>query len=126
MPRAIRRVFLRATFLALVCNFAVPMGYMPAALADGGPIKLCPSGWPLTVKLSHAAGGKHSDGGDSWEHCAYGAASSSPALAAGEHKIALPRIKDTPIGRGQSLQIGRRAISGFQSRAPPMTTPALR
>jgi hypothetical protein len=127
---------LRATFLAAVCNFVVPVGYMPAAFADGGPFRLCPSGWPAGVMPGHDAHGDmagHADGGehaggdhDAWEHCAYGAASSSPALVGADHTLGLARVSDVPIDRPGSVQIRGRTLPAFRSRAPPATTPSLR
>lgn len=129
--KRISRLSVRATLVAVVCNFVIPIGYMPAALADGGPFKLCPSGWSQGGTLGHEGHGGHdshdghSPGDDAWEHCAYGAASSSPALVS-DHEISIGRFSDVPGGYFEPRQIDRRASLAFRSRAPPLTAPLSR
>ncbi|NNC66040.1 MAG: hypothetical protein HKN84_14750 [Gammaproteobacteria bacterium] len=124
---------MRATLVAVVCNFAIPIGYMPAALADGGPVQLCPSGWPSGAMPGHGGhdghhgGGHdgydgHSSGDEAWEHCAFGAASSSPALVS-DHEISIARFSDVPDGYLEPQPLARRDVLAFRSRAPPLTTP---
>jgi hypothetical protein len=42
--KVIRRIGRSAAFVALASKLLVPVGYMPAALADGGPVRLCDMG----------------------------------------------------------------------------------
>lgn len=126
--RRIKRLSMRLTLVAVVCNFVIPIGYMPAALADGGPFKICPSGWPaggMSGHDGHDGHDGHSSSGEAWEHCAYGAASSSPALVS-DHDISVAHFADVPDGYFEPRQIARRAVLTFRSRAPPMTTPLSR
>ena len=119
------RLSARLTFVAVVCNFVIPIGYMPAAFADGGPVQLCPSGWPsgsMPGHDGHHGHDGHSSGDEAWEHCAYGAASSSPALV-GEHEISVARFSDVPDERVEHGRVEPRALLAFRSRAPPLTTP---
>lgn len=44
MTSAARQVFLRLAFLGFTCRALIPVGFMPAALADGGPITVCHGG----------------------------------------------------------------------------------
>jgi hypothetical protein len=45
-------------FFALASKLLVPPGYMPSAIADGGPIRLCDVGLPATL-VSGAGAGEH-------------------------------------------------------------------
>jgi len=45
--KVIRRIGRSAAFLALASKLLVPVGYMPAAIVDGGPIRLCDMGLSL-------------------------------------------------------------------------------
>src|SRR5690606_7795229 len=42
--RMLRRIGRATAFLSFASKLLVPVGYMPAALGDGGPIRLCDSG----------------------------------------------------------------------------------
>jgi len=129
--KRINRLSMRLTLVAVICNFVIPIGYMPASLADGGPAQLCPSGWPSGGMPGHGGHhghdghNEHSSGDEVWEHCAYGAASSSPALVA-DHEISIARFSDVPDGYFEPRQIVRRELLAFRSRAPPSMTPLSR
>jgi hypothetical protein len=46
-------------YVALAAKFLVPIGYMPASLADGGPIRLCDAGPLAELPTRSAAPGDH-------------------------------------------------------------------
>ena len=126
--RRMSRLFVRATLVAVVCNFVIPIGSMPAALADGGPFQLCPSGWPsggMSGHEDHHGHDGHSSGEQAWDHCAYGAASSSPALVP-HNEISIARFSNVPDEYFEQQPIEPRALLAFRSRAPPLTTPLSR
>lgn len=55
--RLSRRALQGATLLAVAAKLLVPLGYMPGALADGGPIVLCPAGLPPGFRVTLAVAG---------------------------------------------------------------------
>lgn len=126
--RRINRLLMRATLVAVVCKFVIPIGYMPAAFADGGPLQLCPSGWPSGAMPGsdghhgHDSHDGHSTGDEAWEHCAYGAAASSPALVS-DLEMSIARFSDAPVGYLEPGRLVQRDVLAFRSRAPPSTTP---
>lgn len=42
-----------ATLLVVTAKLLVPLGYMPGALADGGPFVLCPAGLPPKFRVAY-------------------------------------------------------------------------
>lgn len=84
--------------LAVGAKLLVPVGYMPASLADGGPLMLCGSGLPAALLATHehaAAGHDHSESGHAHaasmdDHALSGAESAVPGPgeqpAAGHHE----------------------------------------
>jgi hypothetical protein len=81
---------------AIIVKLLVPVGYMPAALASGAPIRLCDGYLPRALQLPAeqvaptAHGMAHGHGGHrehehehehSWEHCSLGALASAAAIA---------------------------------------------
>lgn len=92
LPGAVGRGLVRLTYVALACRFLVPSGFMPASLADGGPIVICHGGTvgrlfaslaveDTTDHRSAHSQSHHQDGDSSagekeeydvWEHCPLG------------------------------------------------------
>jgi len=83
--------------LALTAKFLVPVGYMPSALADGGPITLCnalpgiaaaesPHADPVTqAHVPEAAPPAHAHSSSDGEHGAHAAVDTPGAGSAGGH-----------------------------------------
>lgn len=150
--RAFRRcrplVLRGALALGLLPKLLIPVGFMPAALADGGPITPC-SGYaapptavtsPVSMPMhgAHVAaddGGAHAtakgigaradEHGDEhethhqWERCAYsGTASLAPLAAAWQLAIDAPAVER--IGAGKASTVTRAPRIFFRSRAPPL------
>lgn len=143
----ILRSTLRGTAaLALAAKFVVPVGFMPAAVADGGPFRLCDAGWSAPAEeRSHDAQQLHEASADphghetrhgheqgnaehghddpsashTWERCALGGLASLAAIA-GDWHFALPQAGPAPVAAADSAAVYRRAIIAFRSRAPPL------
>ena len=93
----LRRMLRGSLALALAAKFLVPVGYMPSAFADGGPITLCnalpgiataesPHADPVTqADAADAAPSAHAHPSSDGEHAAHAAADPSDAAAAGGH-----------------------------------------
>ena len=127
-----------AAFACFAVRLAIPAGFMPAPLAEGGPIVICDGGFDGAL-LAHlgsarhateahdaAAGmhGMHHDGHgsthDAWKYCPVGALFSSAALAT---SFALPLLS-FDFERPELPQPVFRSVvrvSPYHSRAPPTT-----
>ncbi|MCY3794939.1 MAG: hypothetical protein OXG51_11280 [Gammaproteobacteria bacterium] len=116
-----RRGLLYAAYLALACRLLVPPGYMPSALAEGGPISLCPMGLPAGF-LPETAGHDHEEDFGAaerlWEPCLFGAAVDTALATARVHfDVTRLQLLALPV---HAVQVHNppRAL-GFFSRAPP-------
>ncbi|MEQ8914853.1 MAG: hypothetical protein RIE03_21405 [Pseudomonadales bacterium] len=133
--KKLRRVGLGATLGAVVLlRVLVPAGYMPAALAGGWFLQLCPDGLPVAAMQAllgeahhhhhhHAPDNGASAGGDAVampEQCQLGA-----GFAAAATVETLPQRAPIPARHGQvrlpdAAVAVRRTASSFQPRAPPL------
>lgn len=135
----LRQFLLRATVLALACNFVVPAGYMPAALADGAPFALCGFGFQSLGQMGHGAHhdhhADHTDGSanadtdsgspeDAWEYCPLGALSASSAVTS-DFFLLLEDRKAHFQANPEFTSIVPRPVMGFLSRAPPTLETAI-
>lgn len=120
----IRTALLRATCIAFACRLLVPAGYMPAALGEGWPIKLCHQGLPEHLLGAHHDGHHQEhdqhDSGEQllWEHCPFGALLGA-ALIVGEFSFVGPDFGVTlwfSRPAGPMLAVDRLTL---QPRAPP-------
>lgn len=106
--------------LAIAAKLLTPVGYMPAAISEGG-LMFCPSGTipgMLHVGHDHAGHGKH--GGEiDWDHCPYGAlAKSAPISFSLTTTIVSQRPALVPVPPMQALR--SVSASTFRARAPPV------
>lgn len=125
---------------ALFCARAiVPVGYMPAALAEGGPFALCHGLSAATLDLigqrdaaaagmpqaGHAHGdtaphGTPSDGHhDRWEHCPLGVGATDLAVAPVLDFVTAPRAATLARAAGLASSPTRH-FSRYSARAPPV------
>jgi hypothetical protein len=128
--------------VVLVCRALIPGGYMPAPLAEGGPVVLCHSGLAgafvralseaqtanaHTHAADHSAGTSHEHqhsedepdtSHDAWEHCPVGAAFSAAPLSQ-EFALSLPE-PDHELGQAEPAAVVRTVFSSpYRARAPP-------
>jgi hypothetical protein len=71
--------------LAVGAKLLVPVGYMSASLADGGPIMLCGSGLPASLLLAHG----HAAPGDADTQSGHASSAFGHVHAASQHDHAL-------------------------------------
>jgi len=137
-------VLIRLALLAVACRALVPVGYMPAALSDGGPVKVCHGGLAgaffaalaeqRATTGSHAGHGEgaehghahspgsHGDqapaGHEAWEHCPVGTVFAHAALTSDiAITIASPAQSFEPIAPTRTHQT---VFTGsYRARAPP-------
>ena len=123
----IGRHWLATVCLALAVQSLFPAGYMPASLADGWPVMLCPDGLPPdflpTSGHHHGAHHDHGDeaGGDprASDDCALGKALQGQALPA-PAAVLPPSDPVTDIAAPpRTLSIPRRPETARRARAPP-------
>jgi hypothetical protein len=128
-------MMLRVALVAgLLPKLLIPVGFMPAAFADGGPVAVCGGyGWPqapasatipmATGHVTHA-GMSADESGDEherhhqWERCVFAGAASSTPLAAAWQLDPIPAGTDSIDGSALRPITGLRAFH-FRSRAPP-------
>jgi len=121
----------RATYVAVACKLLIPYGYMPTALADGGPFILCQSYWPTAPSVghedqedheNHENQDDHESSDDAWTHCALGALSFAAALS-DHHEASLLNFQDLPVSLPATATLRQQSTFAFRSRAPPVRTP---
>jgi hypothetical protein len=132
--------------LALICRVWIPVGFMPAAIGEGGPVAVCHSGTAGEFFRSlqearlesashegHATHGAH-DGSAvheavapatsatadhaAWEHCPFGAAFGA-ALVSADVDAGLLTLGHAlePVESARLVSVG--IVSSYRARAPP-------
>jgi hypothetical protein len=132
-----RHPLLYVAYLALACRLAIPAGFMPAPLADGGPLRLCLGGaagalLEALAAQSAASGGQHDHhhghddtGGaspaehDPWEYCPVGAVFASAALV-GESSIDVLELEHFYTARSTRVLVSSWRTGAYRARAPPL------
>ena len=66
--RLLRTAGRGAVVLSLVAKLLIPVGYMPGALAEGGPIVLCGAGMPAALMAARGSGVAGADYAPAHEH----------------------------------------------------------
>ena len=115
-----RQGLLAVTYLAVASKLLIPAGYMPSALAEGTPIRLCSSGLPEGL-VSH--GDKHHDHDEEgsellWEHCSLGALAATAAVTS-DYEFRLPFFRESVSLAPQSQLAAALTVVAFHARAPP-------
>ena len=138
--RHTRRALIRVLLLAFACRALVPAGFMPAPLAEGGPIRVCPSG-PAAAFFAalghrHASHTNHAHPGqagrpsgahghdgrssehDAWDHCPTGTAFAHAALVSEYPAFAVER--DHAFDRTEPADSATTLLAQpYWARAPP-------
>lgn len=135
MNRPLQRVCRIVTWLAwagFACRALTPLGYMPAAVGDGSPFILCPSGSQAELvqffdsRREHAHHGGHHHGAGDVNHdqhrdgseCPIGAsfATAIPAALLDLDTLSPPVA---PLALPVDAPVTTAAASRYHSRAPP-------
>lgn len=142
--RKLRRCVVRGRLSAAVVTLfllraVVPVGYMPAAFANGGPFVLCHGSSAATVWLIESMQSmdsmatRHHDSGPShgaftdeqtateragWEHCPFGVGMSDLPIAPALGGEFAPQIDAAPAFALGLLAPSSRVVR-FRARAPP-------
>lgn len=134
-----RNLLVKLALLGFLCRALVPAGFMPAPLADGGPIRFChggPAGALLTALIeqrspetsaehAHSSHEEHHDhtrddaSHEGWDRCPVGTAFAFAFLTA---DVALPLL---PLEHGLEPDRFDRVFlpvipAHYQPRAPPL------
>jgi hypothetical protein len=137
--RSPRHPLLFVAYLALACRLVIPAGFMPASLADGGPLRLChggPAGALLEALAAqavpsekqheaHHQHGHDADGGpapeqhDQWEHCPIGAVFASAALI-GDSSVDVLELEHSFVAQSTRILISSSRTGAYRARAPPL------
>ena len=112
--------------LAFACRFAIPPGYMPASLSEGGPIVFCPTGMPagFGMDTGHDHHSDHGTGSETsaWEHCPLGALFDADSVTV-ELVFALPTPQRHRPATFEVDRLFSISSSPFRARAPPVFDP---
>jgi hypothetical protein len=132
-----RHPLLYVAYLALACRLVIPAGFMPAPLADGGPLQLCHGGaaGALLAALARQAGASgngdehhhhdHDAGGvppsqhDAWEYCPIGAVFASAAIV-GESSTPVLELEHFFVDQPTSILVSSSRTGAYRARAPPL------
>jgi len=136
-----RHLFINLALFGFLCRALVPVGFMPAPLADGGPIRVCHGGAAGLLfaalleqrsSASETAHDSHADGHHSehddpdrdlnhegWERCPVGATFAFAVLVA---DLTLPLLPlEHVLAAGEpDVAIPRTLPSLYHARAPPL------
>jgi hypothetical protein len=116
------RAVLLVTYMSLACKFLIPVGYMPAAVSDGWPVRMCHSGLPEGLFSHDGAHHEHSKKDDlRWENCSLGALVSAAAVTS-EHALQVPYLGEAPTPSAHVRKSIDSTVFVFHSRAPPTST----
>ena len=85
--------------LAVGAKLLIPIGYMPAALADGGPVALCGSGLPAALAMQHDHAGNLSH-----DAAGHGQMPSGPhvAMPSGDHATSGHEYAESGAAQGEA------------------------
>jgi len=118
--KRISRAVVLLTFVSLACKFLIPVGYMPAAISDGWPVRMCHSGLPEGLYSQDDDQHHHSETDDErWENCSLGIALSAIGITS-EFAFHLPYFDDDKIYFAFTQTTIDTTVVAFQSRAPPV------
>src|SRR5690606_37644470 len=130
-----RNLLVKLALLGFLCRALVPAGFMPAPLADGGPIRFChggPAGALLTALIeqlsaehAHSSHEEHHDhtrddaSHEGWDRCPVGTAFAFAFLTA---DVALPLLppEDGPEAGRFDPVLPPLIPAHYQPRAPPL------
>lgn len=117
--RRISRTVLFITCVSLACKFLIPVGYMPAPIGDGWPVRMCHTGLPASLIAHDDSHHQHSQAGDlRWEQCSFGALFSADSVV---NEYALQELNpgEAPVLSTYNRHSIDTTIVAFHSRAPP-------
>ena len=137
MRRRLNKLTRIATWLAwasFALRVLVPVGYMPAAIADGGPFVLCPGGYQaelidyLGAAAADGAGAGHHAGHAAQDHgshaegsdCSIGATFAAVGPAATAPLVAPAPQALRPVVPA-AVPSGAAPLARYLSRAPPLS-----
>jgi hypothetical protein len=127
--RQARELLVRAAFLAVACKALIPIGYMPAALADGSPVMLCPAYGAWATQAMGSMLDEHGDADEQgsnpspWQHCPLGALAAAAAFSS-EFTFSLPDSTPAPVEPFDPTWFSIEGALGYSPRGPPTMTPA--
>lgn len=132
----LRFCLLGLLLLSLFFRLLTPAGYMPAALATGGPLILCPDGLPgiePAASTHHGAHGDHAGhggnnldpahhhGGFNPDVCPVGAVLGAAMVPVAEVSVAIPFVATQFVAFDHDHAFTSITSSLYYARGPPLT-----
>ena len=117
--RRTSRAVLIFTFVSLACKFLIPVGFMPAAISEGWPVRMCHTGLPEGLFSHDGHRHEHNSNDDlRLENCTLGASISAAAITI-EHARQVPQFHEAPTTVDTARLSIDTIVLVFRSRAPP-------
>jgi hypothetical protein len=116
--RRTSRTALLVTCVSLAFKFLIPVGYMPAAIGDGWPVRMCYSGLPASLN-AHDDHHEHSKTDEQrWEQCSFGVLYSAVAITS-EYALPALNLSEARTPAAYLWYLLDTNVFAFHSRAPP-------
>jgi hypothetical protein len=117
---SIKQASLMLVYLSLGIRALIPVGYMPAAIGDGWPVRACHNGLPQG--LLDAPEGHHEASDEEhealWEHCLFGVLSAVYSIE-NEYQFHIRDFQQDLVPTIDASRILAARASVFRSRGPP-------
>jgi hypothetical protein len=116
--RRIRRAVYLITCVSLAFKFLIPVGYMPAPIGDGWPVRMCFTGLPASL-VAHDDHHEHSKTDElQWESCSFAVFFSAYAITSDYASQELI-LSQAPLTTTYVRHSTDTTVFAFHSRAPP-------
>lgn len=118
--KSAKRALIVAAYIAFTCKAVVPIGYMPASLAEGAPFQLCDAvlGAPLVPHGHHSDHDHDKKESAQWKHCPLGALAGAAAVSL-EFRLHFSWATQEPFVLSAARSHESIVRAGYRSRAPP-------
>ncbi len=119
---SLKQASLLLVCLSLAIRALIPVGYMPAAIGDGWPVRACHNGLPHGLLDAHDA---HDEAGDEehealWGHCLFGVLSAVYSIE-NEYQFRIGDFEQVLVPAVDESRIPAARAIIFRSRAPPLS-----
>ncbi len=119
---SIKQASLLLVCLSLAIRALIPVGYMPAAIGDGWPVRACHNGLPHGLLDAHDGHHEASDEEHEalWDHCHFGVLSAVYNIE-NEYQFHIGDFEQDLVPAVEESRIPATRVIIFRSRAPPLS-----
>ena len=118
---SIKQASLLLVCLSLGIRALIPVGYMPAAIGDGWPVRACHNGLPHGLLDAHDGHHEASDEEHKtlWDHCHFGVLSAVYSIE-NEYQLRIGDFEQVLVPATDESRIPAARDIIFRSRDPPL------